>query len=66
MKAATVDTQNKEDLKYANLVAEGLKELKAIQQEIRHYRSNSKRLQAESAKLMKKTRATLRRVEASI
>lgn len=62
----TPEKQRKEDLKYAILVKKGRREFKAIQEEIRHYRSNSERRWAESAKLMKKTRATLRRLEATL
>ena len=66
MKEATAGSRSKEDSKHATLVAEGLRELKGIQQEIRRSRSSSERLRVSSARLTKETRAILRRVEATL
>jgi hypothetical protein len=57
---------NKEDAKYRALIDEGLRELKQLQKEIRRSRTDSKRLRASSARIMKDTWETLRRVEANL
>jgi len=66
MKAATTDGLSKSKLKYEPLIEDGLKELRAIRQELHRSRIDTERLRASSARIMKETWAILHRVEATL